>query len=71
VKKTAFLSRNGRIAAGKSASPGIAAPSTTVLDGHVAIRAAIVNHRTQRRDIDALVKAAIAFGDAHRKIRAA
>jgi aromatic-L-amino-acid/L-tryptophan decarboxylase len=50
---------------------GIAAPSTTVLDGRVAIRAAIVNHRTQRRDIDALVKAAIAFGDVHCKIRAA
>ena len=32
---------------------GIAAPSTTVLDGQIAIRAAIVNHRTEARDIDA------------------
>jgi glutamate/tyrosine decarboxylase-like PLP-dependent enzyme len=50
---------------------GIVAPSTTVLDGRLAIRAAIVNHRTEPRDIDALVKAAIAFGDAHRKTCAA
>jgi len=38
---------------------GLAAPSTTVLDGRVAIRAAIVNHRTQARDIDALVEAVL------------
>ena len=36
---------------------GLAAPSTTVLDGRLAIRAAIVNHRTQARDIDTLVEA--------------
>jgi aromatic-L-amino-acid decarboxylase len=34
---------------------GIAAPSTTVLDGQLAIRAAIVNHRTDICDIDALI----------------
>ena len=34
---------------------GIAAPSTTTIDGQLAIRAAIVNHRTESRDIDALV----------------
>ena len=34
---------------------GVAAPSTTILGGQLAIRAAIVNHRTQRQDIDALV----------------
>jgi aromatic-L-amino-acid decarboxylase len=39
---------------------GLAAPSTTVLDGRLAIRAAIVNHRTQARDIDALVEAVLA-----------
>jgi aromatic-L-amino-acid/L-tryptophan decarboxylase len=50
---------------------GIVAPSTTILNGRLAIRAAIVNHRTEPRDIDALVKAAIAFGDAHRKTCAA
>ena len=41
---------------------GLAAPSTTTLDGRIAIRAAIVNHRTQARDIDALVEAVLAIG---------
>lgn len=43
---------------------GIAAPSSTTIDGRLAIRAAIVNHRTTSRDIDALIDASIAFGDA-------
>jgi len=34
---------------------GRVAPSTTTLDGELAIRAAIVNHRTNRADIDALI----------------
>ena len=42
---------------------GIAAPSTTVLNGQLAIRAAIVNHRTDICDIDALVDAVLEFGD--------
>jgi aromatic-L-amino-acid decarboxylase len=41
---------------------GIAAPSTTVLDGQLAIRAAIVNHRTDSCDIDALISAVLEFG---------
>jgi aromatic-L-amino-acid decarboxylase len=41
---------------------GIAAPSTTVLDGQLAIRAAIVNHRTGTCDIDALIEAVLEFG---------
>jgi glutamate/tyrosine decarboxylase-like PLP-dependent enzyme len=41
---------------------GIAAPSTTILDGQLAIRAAIVNHRTDHCDIDALVAAVLEFG---------
>jgi glutamate/tyrosine decarboxylase-like PLP-dependent enzyme len=41
---------------------GIAAPSTTNVNGRLAIRAAIVNHRTQARDIDAMIDAAIKFG---------
>lgn len=36
---------------------GIAAPSTTTIGNRLAIRAAIVNHRTEPRDIDALLKA--------------
>jgi glutamate/tyrosine decarboxylase-like PLP-dependent enzyme len=41
---------------------GIAAPSTTVLDGQLAIRAAIVNHRTDIQDVDALISAVLEFG---------
>jgi aromatic-L-amino-acid decarboxylase len=41
---------------------GIAAPSTTILDGQLAIRAAIVNHRTDACDIDALISAVLEFG---------
>jgi aromatic-L-amino-acid/L-tryptophan decarboxylase len=43
---------------------GIAAPSTTLLDGQLAIRAAIVNHRTDTCDLDALVAAVVRFGAA-------
>jgi glutamate/tyrosine decarboxylase-like PLP-dependent enzyme len=52
---------NGDIVADIQES-GIAAPSTTVLDGQLAIRAAIVNHRTDRCDVDALVSAVLEFG---------
>jgi glutamate/tyrosine decarboxylase-like PLP-dependent enzyme len=41
---------------------GIAAPSTTLIDGRMVIRAAFVNHRTQTCDVDALVDAVIRFG---------
>jgi len=41
---------------------GIAAPSSTTLDGKFAIRAAIVNHRTDEADVDALVAAVLEFG---------
>jgi aromatic-L-amino-acid decarboxylase len=41
---------------------GIAAPSTTLLDGQLAIRAAIVNHRTDICDVDALIAAVLDFG---------
>ncbi len=43
---------------------GIAAPSTTIIDGRLAIRAAIVNHRTEPRDIDAMLAAVCKFGAA-------
>ncbi|MFN3397839.1 MAG: pyridoxal phosphate-dependent decarboxylase family protein [Sulfurimicrobium sp.] len=42
---------------------GIAAPSTTTVNGRLAIRAAIINHRTTASDIDALLKATITFGE--------
>jgi len=41
---------------------GIAAPSTTRLANGLALRAAIVNHRTQQTEIHALVDAVLAFG---------
>jgi aromatic-L-amino-acid/L-tryptophan decarboxylase len=44
---------------------GIAAPSTTNVKGCLAIRAAIVNHRTGRSDLDALIQAAVVFGSAY------
>ncbi len=43
---------------------GVAAPSTTTIDGRLAIRAAIVNHRTRTCDIEALVAAVIRIGEA-------
>ena len=43
---------------------GVAAPSTTVLEGRLAIRCAIVNHRTDRRDIDAMLQAVLDQGAA-------
>jgi glutamate/tyrosine decarboxylase-like PLP-dependent enzyme len=52
---------NGDIVADIQES-GIAAPSTTILDGEIAIRAAIVNHRTDTVDIDALISAVLEFG---------
>ena len=41
---------------------GIAAPSTTTIDGRIAIRACLINHRTQPGDIDALVAAVLDLG---------
>jgi len=41
---------------------GIAAPSTTVIDGRLAIRAAIVNHRTTVTDVNALIEAVLRLG---------
>lgn len=42
---------------------GIAAPSTTTINGKLAIRVNITNHRTQQSDLDLLVKAIIEIGD--------
>ena len=46
---------------------GEVAPSTTVIDGRLAIRAAIVNHRTSRAEIDTLVEKVLAAGRAMRQ----
>jgi glutamate/tyrosine decarboxylase-like PLP-dependent enzyme len=42
---------------------GIAAPSTTIINGQLAIRAAIVNHRTTTQNIDALIDATLTLGE--------
>jgi aromatic-L-amino-acid/L-tryptophan decarboxylase len=52
---------NARIAIELQES-GVAAPSTTRINGELAIRAAITNHRTDRSDIDALVNATLRIG---------
>lgn len=44
---------------------GIAAPSTTTIKGQLAIRAAIINHRTNTSDIDALLNATLAYGETY------
>ncbi len=41
---------------------GIAAPSTTIVNGLLCIRAAIVNHRTSHADVGMLVDAVVAAG---------
>ena len=38
---------------------GIAAPSTTIIGGALAIRACFINHRTQAEDVDALIDATL------------
>ena len=43
---------------------GIVAPSTTIIEGKLAIRAAIVNHRTGEKEIDLLVEKTVATGRA-------
>jgi len=52
---------NARIAIELQES-GVAAPSTTVISGKLAIRAAIVNHRTGERDLDALLAKTVELG---------
>jgi len=41
---------------------GLAAPSTTILEGRLAIRAAIVNHRTRSDDVHFLVDEVLRLG---------
>ena len=50
---------------------GPVAPSLTRIGGQVAIRAALFNHRTDRSDIEALVRSCVTFGDAAVKSGAA
>jgi glutamate/tyrosine decarboxylase-like PLP-dependent enzyme/glutathione synthase/RimK-type ligase-like ATP-grasp enzyme len=52
---------NARIAVELQES-GVAAPSTTVIGGKLAIRAAIVNHRTEQADLDVLVERTVELG---------
>ncbi|HEX7118842.1 MAG TPA: pyridoxal-dependent decarboxylase [Longimicrobiales bacterium] len=43
---------------------GVAVPSSTIIDGTFALRVALTNHRTRTADLDALVDAVVAIGDA-------
>ena len=43
---------------------GVVAPSTTILEGRLAIRVALVNHRTGKKEIDLLVEKTVALGQA-------
>jgi aromatic-L-amino-acid/L-tryptophan decarboxylase len=52
---------NAEIAVGLQES-GIVAPSTTTIDGRLAIRAAIVNHRTGQSDVERLLHGTLALG---------
>lgn len=45
---------------------GLAVPSSTLLDGRFAIRAAIVNHRTRRADLDGFLDDVLRLGRASR-----
>jgi aromatic-L-amino-acid decarboxylase len=42
---------------------GVAAPSSTVLNGKYAIRVAITNHRTRRKHLDEMITGTIEIGD--------
>jgi len=42
---------------------GLAAPSTTILNGKLAIRVNLTNHRTRNSDLDMLVKAVLEIGE--------
>lgn len=52
---------NAEIVVGLQES-GSVAPSTTIIDGRVAIRVAIVNHRTGEADINLLIERTLALG---------
>jgi aromatic-L-amino-acid decarboxylase len=52
---------NGTLVADLQES-GAVVPSTTIIDGRLAIRAAIVNHRTGQSDIDLLLDRTLALG---------
>jgi hypothetical protein len=41
---------------------GSVAPSTTILDGHLTLRAALVNHRTTAAEIDTLIDQTLTLG---------
>ncbi len=60
---------NGEIVAELQES-GVAAPSTTRLKGALVIRANITNHRCRREDLDALMAAVVAAGEAASGVQA-
>jgi glutamate/tyrosine decarboxylase-like PLP-dependent enzyme len=61
VRAGADADRQNREIVADLQESGIAAPSTTTIDGKLAIRAAIVNHRTVAADVDSMVDAVLHF----------
>lgn len=53
---------NARIAVALQQA-GHVAPSTTLIHGQLALRVALVNHRTSRRELDILLAETLAYGD--------
>jgi aromatic-L-amino-acid decarboxylase len=49
---------------------GIAVPSTTMVNGRLAIRVALVNHRTTQADVDALIRAICEIGASRTRLPA-
>jgi glutamate/tyrosine decarboxylase-like PLP-dependent enzyme len=47
---------------------GIAAPSSTILNGQYVLRAAITNHRSRREDFELVAETVVDFGDALMKM---
>ena len=66
---SALNTLNGRIVIELQES-GSVAPSTTIVDGRLAIRAAIVNHRTGEAEIETLIEKTLEFGRSMVKERA-
>ncbi|MGU3492549.1 pyridoxal phosphate-dependent decarboxylase family protein [Xanthobacteraceae bacterium A53D] len=59
---TAALNRLNKEIVADLQEAGIAAPSTTTLDGKTAIRVCLVNHRTRTSDLDTLLGAILDLG---------
>jgi aromatic-L-amino-acid decarboxylase len=60
--RAADADRRNAVIVAELQESGVAAPSTTLIDGKLAIRACLINHRTRECDIDALLQAVLRLG---------